>query len=418
MKILFISNLYPPNVIGGYERLCFEMASALHDRGHVITVLTSSYGGRHEETRGQRVIRTLKLFATEGAIYQPFDASPEDRAKWERHNEEQFCQLVEEAKPDMLFVWNLYFFNHGFLDLIQQSTLAKLYLLTDNWMLMFLNAEFIGNYFSSEVFKKKEAGGIIKRILNGGKKKKSRNSIITIKGRAIFASKFMMQLYQDAACRFQEGYTICYHGVHFLHEPDALRKERTTFVAEGEVRLLFAGRLVDIKGVHTALEALAGIQQACPDRLVTLTIVGDTQDKGYKERLDDLASRLGLEKSLSFRQPVAESGLFELFQQFDIYLFPSLYEPFSLTLILALEAGIPTVASAAGGNVEIVGHRQTGLLFEAGNASSLKRQVVEMIKNDRLRAQLSCAATERARAFTFETMVSHIETELEHTLCV
>ncbi|ACF44759.1 glycosyltransferase family 4 protein [Pelodictyon phaeoclathratiforme] len=418
MKILFISNLYPPNVIGGYERLCFDMASALHARGHDITVLTSSYGGGHEEIRGQRVIRTLKLFATEGAIYKPFEASLEERGQWERHNEEQFCKLVEEAEPDLLFVWNLYFFNHGFLDLIQQSALPKLYLLTDNWMLLFLNPEFIGKYFSREVFKKKVITRIINRMLPGGLKKKSSNTVMSIKGRAIFASKFMMHLYEDASCAFQEGSAICYHGVHFLHKPEAQRKDRTTFVKEGEVRLLFAGRIVDIKGVHTALEALAGIQRACRQQRVTLTIVGDTQDKSYKKRLDDLAARLGLEQSLIFRQPVPETGLFDLFQQFDIYLFPSLYEPFSLTLILALEAGIPTVASAAGGNVEIVGHRQTGLLFEAGNAGSLKRQVVEMIRNDQLRAQLSRAATGRASAFTFEKMVSQIETELEQTLCV
>jgi hypothetical protein len=41
-----------------------------------------------------------------------------------------------------------------------------------------------------------------------------------------------------------------------------------------------------------------------------------------------------------------------------------------------------------------------------------------MIRNDQLRAQLSRAATGRASAFTFEKMVSQIETELEQTLCV
>lgn len=415
MKILFISNLYPPNVIGGYERLCFEMASALSERGHHITVLTSSYGGRHQAIKGQRVIRTLKLFATEEAIYTPFEASAEERAQWEEENKARFCQLVEEEKPDLLFVWNLYFFSHSFLDQIQKSTTPKLYLLTDNWMLMFLNEEFIGNYFSREVFKNKVPGGIIQRLLRRSEKRKS---ITTIKGRAIFASIFMMQLYKDAGCRFQQGHTICYHGVHFLHKPDAPRQERSTFIATGEVRLLFAGRLVDIKGVHTAIEALASIQPACKGRQVTLTIIGDSQDQSYKERLKEQATRLGLENSITFRPPVAEQELFDLFQHFDIYLFPSLYEPFSLTLILALEAAIPTIASAVGGNVEIVEHRHTGLLFKAGNARDLTRQVLEMINNDRLRAKLSCAATRRASAFTFATMVSHIETELEQALCV
>src|SRR5262249_19719262 len=41
MKILFVSNLYPPNTIGGYERLCFEVAAAFVEADHEVAVLTS-----------------------------------------------------------------------------------------------------------------------------------------------------------------------------------------------------------------------------------------------------------------------------------------------------------------------------------------------------------------------------------------
>ena len=45
MRVLFVSNLYPPNVVGGYERLCFEVASAFASRGHEVHVLASGHGG-------------------------------------------------------------------------------------------------------------------------------------------------------------------------------------------------------------------------------------------------------------------------------------------------------------------------------------------------------------------------------------
>ena len=103
MKILFLSNLYPPNVFGGYERLCFDVASVLQARGHEVTVLTSSYGQSDGENYGHSVRRELFLFATEGNIYTPFDCTPTQRADYEAANRVKFESIVAEVKPDISF---------------------------------------------------------------------------------------------------------------------------------------------------------------------------------------------------------------------------------------------------------------------------------------------------------------------------
>ena len=60
MKILFLSNLYPPHVIGGYETLCMEAVDGLAKRGHEVSVLTSTYGYDREITEGN-IYRLLSL---------------------------------------------------------------------------------------------------------------------------------------------------------------------------------------------------------------------------------------------------------------------------------------------------------------------------------------------------------------------
>jgi glycogen(starch) synthase len=109
MKILFLTNLYPPNIVGGYERLCFDVVSGLAARGHQTIVLTSDYGGKAEDFLGQRVERSLKLFATNGNIYQPFECTPEDRTAINSHNSETLIKIVKRDQPQVVFVWNLYF---------------------------------------------------------------------------------------------------------------------------------------------------------------------------------------------------------------------------------------------------------------------------------------------------------------------
>ena len=103
---------------------------------------------------------------------------------------------------------------------------------------------------------------------------------------------------------------------------------------------------------------------------------------------------------------MAVTALFALFDQPDICLSPSLYEPFSLTLILALACGIPTAASRAGGNVEIVRDRQTGVLFERGNPADLARAVRALASDPDLRRLIASTGREFAGGSTFEAMVA------------
>jgi glycosyltransferase involved in cell wall biosynthesis len=408
MKVLFISNLYPPNTIGGYERLCYDVTSAFVYRNMQVDVLTSSYGGRHMNYSGQSIDRSLKLLATEGNIYQPFSCSPGELARFNEQNVSLLKEKVKAQRPDILFVWNLHFFDRSLLDAIQQTGCKVLFLLTDNWMISFLNASFWGYYFSEYVHGNSSFRGRLQMALRRLLNKYRSNAEFRIRGYAIFASRFMQELYTEAGLRFA-GSTIIHNGVHLdCCEGDTFT-DRKSLLRHGELRLLIAGRIVDMKGVHTAIQALPHVISALPGFRIKLTILGEGQDRQYLKQLNDLIHDLDISDHVEFMSPVSEGELFAFFQKYDLYLFPSLYEPFSLTLIHALASGIPTIASDAGGNKEIVHHRKTGLLFAKGNAMKLSDAIVELVRNSEMRVSISLAARQLARDYTFEKMVSRIE---------
>ena len=415
MKILFLTNLYPPNVFGGYERLCYEVATGLQSRGHEVTVLTSSYGQYHGEAYGHTVRRELFLFANEENIYGPFDCSPAQREEHEASNQRMFMDAIDTVKPHVLFVWNLYFFDNRLLSAIEKCSLPKMYLLTDNWMIVMLNSQFIKNRCTNTTLDRDQKHDDFKHKLHRLIKPISRlfdHDSIVLNGRAIFSSKFMRDYYRDAGFYFKRGENICYHGVRFLHVPGVKRVSRIALEKTTIVRLLFAGRVVKTKGVHTAIEAVHEMRKRYCNLRIVLTIVGETQDQEYCREIELLIDSLGLRELILFQPAVAESELFNLFQNHDIYLFPSLYEPFSLTLIHALESGIPTIASDVGGNIEMINNEKTGLIFRAGDYNDLADKINMLITKSSLRERLSQRAVAHASKFTFNKMILRIETDL------
>ncbi len=408
MKILFLSNLYPPNAIGGYERLCHEVASAFTLRGHRVSVLTSSYGGNEQSFPGQEIDRSLKLLAAEGNIYKPFKCSRRDLSGYNALNVETLKKKLAMERPDAVFVWNLHFFHPSLLKAVQHSGTPTFFLLTDIWLVSFLNPVFLAQYFATRVYggappvrsmrmRLRQLLAVAKLQLKG-----------PIRGHAIFPSRFMQDLHAQAWLRFTAS-TVIHHGVHLPAHADTEYTARDRLVSPPGLRLLCAGRIVDLKGVHTAIEALPEVISRLPDFQVRLTLLGDRQDREYMQRLSDLIRAKGLADHVEFLPAIGEDRLFALFQEHDIYLFPSIYEPFSLTLIHALASGIPTIASNAGGNPEIVRQRETGMVFPKDNAAALAQAIIALAQDAPLRQTVSAGARRAAREFSFDRMIDHIE---------
>lgn len=391
MRILFVSNLYPPNVVGGYERLCHEVASAFVARGHDVAVLTSCYGGVPAVHPGQVVHQALQLLV-EGDIYAPFTGSAARREVLSRANIGAARRVVAGFRPDAIFCWNMFGLDRSLLDFLVEKTGVPAHLmLTDNWLLQMANPDFLGRYMQDQLSPRHVA---LPAVSNGR---------VTLPASAIFGAGFMRDLYHAGGLAFARE-TVVHNGVRQPSRNPATIRDRAIPIETGVIRLLVAGRNVELKGVHTAIEALGYL-----DRRYMLTIVGERPGVAYGDRLAALARAHGCTDRVDYREPVAESALFDLFQEHDIYLFPSLYEPFSLTLIHALAAGIPTVASRVGGNTEIVHDGETGILFDAHDAAGLARAIESVAADPVLRTRLSQRGRAESASFGFERMIGQMD---------
>jgi glycosyltransferase involved in cell wall biosynthesis len=131
--------------------------------------------------------------------------------------------------------------------------------------------------------------------------------------------------------------------------------------------LFTVGRLSFRKGFHLIIEAMPSILKETPD--TQLYIAGS----GYMMTfLEGLASGLGLTDKIHFLGYVPEEALYWLYRNSDVFIFPSITaESFGITLIEAMSARRPVIASKIGGVPEIIEDGKNGLLFNPWDSKAL-----------------------------------------------
>jgi glycogen synthase len=158
--------------------------------------------------------------------------------------------------------------------------------------------------------------------------------------------------------------------------------------------LLFVGQLTPRKGWDLAVAALPAIRRRYPT--ASLLVVSGLNPAGRDEVLRKSAG-LGIAEHVHFLGRLEDAELGRLFHDCDAYLAPSRYEGFGLTLLEAMAAGAPIVASEVPAVNEIVRHEQNGLLFPPDDEGALAAATLRVLDDAPLRDRLREAGTRTLR---------------------
>jgi glycosyltransferase involved in cell wall biosynthesis len=169
-------------------------------------------------------------------------------------------------------------------------------------------------------------------------------------------------------------------------------------VADNDVVVGTVARLDPVKDLLTLIRAIA-LQPCTPARMVLL-VVGDGSERAW---LEASVREIGAESSVRFLGHREDAR--ELLAGCDVYASSSISEGISLTILEAMAAGLPIVATRVGGTPEIV-DATCGRLVPARNPDALGRALAALANDAALRATLGHAARARVEEhFTLDRMV-------------
>ncbi len=150
---------------------------------------------------------------------------------------------------------------------------------------------------------------------------------------------------------------------------------------------------------------------------ITLTLVGSGHPD-YEMFLRELVEREHLQNYVTFLDPVSKEKMTEILQQFDVLIFPSIYEePLARITQEAMASGLVVIGTTTGGTKEILRDGETGLTFAPEDADGLAEHVTRLSLDPDLCSRLAQAGSQAVlENFTLDKMVKEIEIFLKDCL--
>jgi glycogen(starch) synthase len=404
VRVLLISNFYPPHYLGGYELGCYEVAEALKRRGHQAQVLTSNYGLKQPE--GDGVVNRWLQASIGQNLYLISDL-----LRKELHNRRALTRAVADFRPEVIYIWNLWQVSLSLAYAAEEMAIPVSYYVFDHWLARW---GWDDSWFCWWAYiPPHPVRRLIKRALGAFFSSVGLRTQVAIPGlqHVQFASEFLKQSALQSGKPVESAEVIPW-GVDTNRFP-----LRRTLPGNAK-RLLFVGQLIPHKGAHTAIEALRLLLDSCDDSAIELTVVGGTVLPDYEQQLKWLVRSLGVEDRVHFAGHLSREQLPDVYQEHDILIVPSIWdEPFGMVLLEAMSSGLAVVGTATGGSAEILHDGVNGLVFPKEDAQACAAQISCLLANRELFERIRLEGRRTAeQKFPIERTVDRIEQALQEAI--
>jgi len=367
MKILYLTNLYPPHDADRSGSMCAEANRAMRARGHQTLVLTSNHGVKeHSRPEGETgVRRNLRLNGFMEYRHRGIIALH----RLELRNNALLREAITDFRPDVVHVFNLRGLSKSLALTLQRLDVPTVYSVSDHWIGRTLNADAWLDWWNRRPRNFPQRALRKAWTVTGCRRKWDRvaptQHAKTLAFRRIyFASEFLRNEAIEAGRDVAHG-VIIHPGIDatLFAGPVAPREKPLC-------RLLYAGPLTEEHGVLTLLRAMTLLRDKFEGEL-TLCGSGKTE---FEAQLHELVLKEKL--PVHFRTATPDQ-MPAVYREHDALIFPSKRdEPFASTPLEAMACGLPVVTTTTGASAEFFTNRVNALTFPPGQEDALAQQIL------------------------------------------
>jgi glycogen synthase len=393
LRLCFLSQEYPPGAVGGIAVWTHQLAAALADRGHEISVVTRTDGHpRVDFEEGVWVHRIPRLhYPSRRAPGLP--DLPPSIADWCFTALDEVLRIRARRGLDLVSapIWDV----EGAACLVsgQIPTVTSLH-------------------------------STYKLVLPSKREWQENSKIRTLHVEKMIAAErwildrpdFVLANSRAIVRDIEAEYGLALNSGKVRVIPHGVSLETVDPAPERDplCRILFVGRFETRKGIGILAQAIPQVLHACPEARFVLAGNPDIHEGGsgptYREQIETLAAQFGARVQMLGVLPREE--LVAEYARADIFTAPSRYESFGLIFLEAMMHGAACVGTNVGGIPEVVEHGVTGLLAPPDDPASLAAALIQLVNDPALRQRLGEAGLAAFRErFTVARMAETVERE-------
>ena len=369
MRVLITSGTYHPDV-GGPPTYLYALAEELVQRGHRLKVVTYGRPGGAYPYQVRRVPRGLPAQARLALF--------------------ALATLQEAAGADLLYV-NDYGLPPTVANLLLRKPLVMKIVGDFAWEYA-VRHELVPRGLTIDQFQPHRYGGPVERLRAMQTWYARRADLIVV------PSEYLADLVTGWGIRREKVRVVSNAPTPSAARPARAEVRRELGLADDDDVVVALTRLAPWKGVDGLIRALAAARGRAPK--LRLLVVGDGDER---QALEQQAAPL--DGAVQFLGEVPRERALAVLDGADYLALCSAYEGLSHVLLEAMAAGKPVVASAVGGNLELVRDGENGLLVPYGDERALSEALVRLAAEPGLAERLAERARDEARARSWPRLV-------------
>ncbi len=394
LRLLTVTLEYPPPSFGGYEVMCAQVCTWLKQRGHEVLVLTALPAelGTISADEDEDIIPVRRILRSYWDGLSNLDPPFQEALAIEQHNQEQMQDVLATYHPDVVAFWHMGDISLGLITTTANLGYPLVFVIGDDWLcyggwadawLRWCNAH------PEQAAVVEQRTGLPTRLPDLG-----------ALGAFCFVSAWTKRRAEQIGGWHFPRAQIISPGLSPTEFPPLIQVPDRPWLW----RLLWVGRVVEEKGIETAIHALSPLPTE-----TMLEIVG-LVDPAYRQHLEALAGTLGVASRLSFSLALRQQ-VRSRYQQADVTLFTSMikHEAFGLVPLEAMASGCPVIATGVGGSSEYCLDGVNCLRVPPGDPAALARAVQQLAQSRDLRRRLVEGGLRTASAFTLDRQGAGIE---------
>lgn len=183
-----------------------------------------------------------------------------------------------------------------------------------------------------------------------------------------------------------------------------LEKEiaRSHLSLDGEVVILFVGRIVPLKGIDKLLMAMPYLERR--QRLRMIIIGGDEHCQDEMERLKSLSQILQIDDLVTFQGLVKQEKLPYFYSAADLCVVPSYYESFGLVALESLACGTPVVATKVGSMENVIRFGETGYIVIDNAPQHIADKIAKLLSMSKTKKEATSSIRRSVTQFSWSNI--------------